>query len=91
MLAFLTQVEIDIIISAVSLLVGVIFSTKIKDWFKGVPSSLRAALNNVEKDTVAKVQAAQAQIVAQLPGTPPAPKVALPPAAEPFVPTAPAA
>lgn len=83
MLAFITNLEINLIVAAVSLLAGVLFSTKIKDWFKGIPASLRSALNGVEQDTLAKVKAAQAQIVSTLPAPPAADaKVALPPAVE---------
>jgi pyruvate dehydrogenase E2 component (dihydrolipoamide acetyltransferase) len=60
MLSFLTDIEIDLIIGVVSLVAGVLFSTKIKDTLKGVPSDLRTALNSVEADAVAKIKAAKA-------------------------------
>ena len=78
MFSFLTDLELYLISSSASFVLGVIFSTKITDWFKGVPTTLRAALNSVEKDTVVKVKAAQAAVVASLPTASPA-KLALPP------------
>lgn len=86
MLDFLTNLEINIVVGAVALLGGVVFSTKIKDWFKGIPSQLRVAINSVETDSLAKIKAAQAQVLAQIAPPVPAAKVALTPAQQPLVP-----
>jgi len=88
MLDFVTNLEINIIVGAVALIAGVLFSTKIKDWFKGIPSQLRAALNNVEADALAKVRGAQADVLAQIAPAAPAPKVALKPSEQPLAPSA---
>lgn len=55
--------------------VGVLFSTKIKDWLQGVPSELRSHLNDLETSIKAQVKAASAAVVADvkakvLPATP---------------------
>ena len=60
MFSFLTDLEINLIVGAVSLVVGVLFSTEITDTLKGVPSDLRTALSSVEADALAKVKAAKA-------------------------------
>jgi hypothetical protein len=50
--------------------------TKLKDLFKGVPSDLRTALNNVETDATAKFKAATAPVPVKLPASPAAAAVA---------------
>jgi hypothetical protein len=83
MLAFLTNVEIDVIIGVVCFLVGLSpLGTKVTDFFKGIPSDLRSALNGVEATVVSNVKAAQTQVVASLP---------IPAAKQPVVQAAPAA
>lgn len=67
MFSFLTVFEGDIAIGIACLVVGVLFSTKITDFFKGIPGDLRTALNGVEQTTVANVKAAQASVIAKLP------------------------
>lgn len=52
----------------VAFILGVVFSTKVKDLIKGIPAQARAALNQVEADTVAKIKSAQAQVISTLPG-----------------------
>jgi hypothetical protein len=62
-----------------------LFSTKIKDFFSGIPSDLRAGLRAAETATVAKVKAAQNTVIASVT---PAPTPVLKPAA-PAAPVAP--
>lgn len=75
---YFTDFELAIAVNAAVFVAGVLFSTKIKDFFKGIPSDLRTALNGVEKTTIANVKQAQAKVVAALPQPalkPPAPPV----------------
>lgn len=82
--SLLTDFEVNVLVAAGGLACGMIFKTKLTDWFKGIPSELRTALNSVETDTAAKlksaVASAEAAVFAKLP-QPAAPKVALPAAA----------
>lgn len=82
MFSFLTVLEGNLVISAVSLAVGVFASTKIKDWFKGIPADLRTALNGVEKTTIANVKEAQTKVIATLPQPPVKPAAPAVPAAQ---------
>jgi len=54
-----------------------IFSTKIKDWFRGIPSDLRKGLNSIETAAITQVRTAQTQVVSSL--TPPPAPVVKPP------------
>lgn len=76
-LSFVSNLEITLAVGVGAFIAGVVFSQKTKDWFKGVPTELRAALKGVEADTLAKVKAAQAVVISELPKLPSA-KVALP-------------
>lgn len=67
MLASLSTFEIAVAVAFVAFVLGVAFSTRVTDLFKGIPSDLRTALNGVEKATVANVKIAQASVVATLP------------------------
>ena len=67
MLAEVTHVEIAFAVGVIAFVLGVAFSTKVTDLFKGIPGDLRTALNGVEKATVANVKIAQASVVATLP------------------------
>jgi 2-oxoglutarate dehydrogenase E2 component (dihydrolipoamide succinyltransferase) len=72
MLAFLTNVEIDVIIGVVSFLVGLSpLGTKVTDWVKGIPADVRTALNGVEKTTAANIKSsvasAKSHVLASLP------------------------
>ena len=58
MFSFLTDLEITVIVGVVALVVGVLFSVKITDTFKGIPSDLRTALTSVETNALAKLKAA---------------------------------
>lgn len=46
-------VIIDIVVLAVVFAAGVVFSTKIKDWFRGIPATVRADFNKLEAKLVA--------------------------------------
>ena len=73
---FLTDFNLVLAGVAVAFVLGVLFSTKIKDWFKGIPSDVRAGLNQVETAVRAKLTVAHAAAV-----TPAIAAVAAPPAA----------
>lgn len=64
MKAFFTGVEATLIAAAVAFVFGVLFSQKIKDWFKGIPSDVRTGLNQVETAVRAKLTAAHTAAVA---------------------------
>jgi hypothetical protein len=78
MFGFLTVAEGDIAVAVVCLVLGVAFSTKIKDWFKGIPADVRTALNGVETSALSNVKAAQTHVLSQL-------ATALPPIVKPPV------
>ena len=96
MFSFLTNFNLALGGAVIAFAAGVVLSTKVKDFFKGIPAQARAALNNVEADTIAKIRGAQAQVLAQLPSAPaakaplaPAPAQApVAPAAKPDAPAA---
>lgn len=77
--SFLTDFNLVLIAIGAAFVSGVVFSTKVKDFVKGVPSQVRAAINNVETDALGKLKVAQAQVLATLPGAVTA-KVAVAPA-----------
>ena len=56
-----------VVVAAIALVVGVVFSQKIKDFFTGVPSELRAAMAAVEAKTKADLQAATGDVLSKLP------------------------
>lgn len=72
MFSFLTELQFTLACSGAALIAGVVFSQKIKDWIAGVPGDVRAALKGVEADTVAKIAAARASVLVQLPAPAPA-------------------
>jgi hypothetical protein len=72
MFSFLTELQFTLACSSASLVAGVIFSQKIKDWVSGIPGDVRSALKGVEADTVAKIAAARASVLVQLPAPAPA-------------------
>lgn len=90
-MSFLTDFELGLVINFAVFVATLVFSTKIKDWFTGVPSSLRADLTKVETGIKSDVAKYQADLVAKIVPTP-AP-VAKPPVAPapPPAPVAPAA
>jgi len=57
---------------AATFVVTLVFSTKIKDFFSGIPADLRKDLNSIESATLSKVAAAQKAVVASV-VPPPAP------------------
>lgn len=67
MLQFLTEIEVGLIAGVIAFVLGVVFSTKIIDTIKGVPTDLRTALKTVEVDAIAKIAAAKATTIATLP------------------------
>src|ERR1017187_3601466 len=75
-MTILTDFNLVVASVAVAFVLGVLFSTKIKDWVKGIPSDVRAGLTQVETAVQAKLKAAHAAAVA-----PAIAAVAVPPAA----------
>lgn len=63
---FFSTLQLVILCSAATFIVGVIFSQKVKDWLAGVPSDLRSALKSVEADVLGKLKLAQADVVGKL-------------------------
>jgi hypothetical protein len=88
--SFLTDFNLVLAGLVIAFVAGVLLSTKVKDTIKGIPSAARVAINNVEADALAKLKGAQANVLATLPGAPPAPKVAQPPVFQTALPPAPA-
>lgn len=83
MFSFLTSFELSLLFAFGTFVTGVVFSQKIKDWFKGVPSDVRRALNNVETNALGNVKLASAKVLTQLTSAlPPAPAVTPPAAPE---------
>lgn len=89
MFSFLTELQINLSIGCAAFIAGVVLSTKVKDYIKGIPAQARVALNNVEAKALADVRQAQATALAQIPGAVPV-KTPLPPSALPLAPVAPA-
>jgi hypothetical protein len=85
----LTDFNTSLLIGSVSFVAGVVLSTKVTDFAKGVPGELRSALGGVEKEALAKVNAAKSEVIATITGG----KVASPPVAvsAPVAPVAPVA
>lgn len=72
-----TDLVVNVIVGVVS--AGVALSplgTKLKDLFKGIPSDLRTALNNLETEAASKLKAATAPAPVKLPASPAAAAVA---------------
>ena len=67
MFNFFTSLEITVIVGVAAFVAGVVFSTKVKDFLKGVPGDVRTGLNGVEANVVANIKAAQARVIADLP------------------------
>lgn len=45
---------------------GVLLSQKVKDWFSGVPSHVRADLSALESTALGRIKAAQSSVLADL-------------------------
>lgn len=78
MSAILVYLNAYVITAFAALIVGVVFSQKIKDWFKGVPAGMRSELGVIEKNAVVELQNLQRQAVRNVlaaastpPATPP--------------------
>jgi hypothetical protein len=84
-----TAFQITLVASAICFVCGVVFSQKIKDWVRGVPSDLRTALGGVETNALGAVKAAQMKVLAEIGAAVPAVKPPAPPVV--VVPAAPAA
>jgi hypothetical protein len=59
----LTEFNIAAVLVVVAFILGVLFSTKIKDWFKGIPTDVRKGLTQVETAVRAKLSASHAVAV----------------------------
>lgn len=93
---FLSYFSVGAVVNVVIFVATLIFSDKIKDFFKGVPAHTRATLKEVEQGLVSKVTDYEHKVVADL--LPPAKApitatvtAAAPAAVLPEVPAAPAA
>ena len=94
MFSFLDYLNVTVICSGAAFAAGVIFSTKILDFIKGVPSEARAVLKSAESGIVAKLADAKAAVMVDIQnklGVAPTPaKIAVAPAAQPTLTPAPA-
>jgi hypothetical protein len=81
--AFLTDFNLVVAGLGASFVAGVVLSTKVKDYLKGVPAQARKALSNIEAKALADINRARDEVIARLPGAGaiPAPKTPLPAAA----------
>lgn len=77
MMSYLTTFNLLVAGLGVAFVAGVMLSTKVKDFIKGVPAELRAALSATEKAALAEVSAAKSAAIAKVTGA----KVAVAPAA----------
>lgn len=77
MMSYLTTFNLLVAGLGVAFVAGVLLSTKVKDFIKGVPAELRAALSATEKAALAEVFAAKSAAIAKVTGA----KVAVAPAA----------
>lgn len=85
---FLGYLENSLVVGSICLVLGVVFSQKIKDWLLGVPTDFRKAMVNVEAKAKADVQAAISDVFAKI--NPPALKPPAPAAIVPVPVPAPA-
>ncbi len=61
---FFTDFELITAGVLAAFVLGVLFSTKIKDWFKGIPTDVRAGLTGVEAAVRAKLTASHVTTLA---------------------------
>ena len=78
MSTFLAYFDIGIAVNVFIFTATLLFSQKIKDFFTGVPSEVRAAIKGVEASALGNVKLAQGAVLAQL-------ATALPPVAKPVI------
>lgn len=81
------------VLCTASLVAGVVFAQKIKDWVTGTSKEFRAAMASVEDKAKADVKAAVADVFAKIipaPEPPPAPAAPVAPNVVPLAPAAPA-
>jgi L-serine deaminase len=64
MRAFFTDLNVVLVSVAVAFILGVLFSQKIKDWAKGIPTDVRTSLTSVETAVRAKLAASHATTLA---------------------------
>lgn len=67
------------VVAAISLVVGVVFSQKVKDYLMGIPADVRTALNGVEAKVKQDLAAVRSDVLQKLPVVL-TPKTALAPA-----------
>lgn len=76
---FLSYLNVTVVSCAVTFVGTMVFSQKIKDWVRGVPSEVRAKLAAAETAVLAHVKASNAELVNKALvalGTPTAPPAA---------------
>lgn len=88
MSTFLAYFDVGICVNVAIFIATLVFSQKIKDWFNGVPSHLRAGLSSIEAGVLTKVKSYEQDLVNTI-VPPPAPvaKPAAPLAPVPAAPT----
>ena len=59
-----TEFNLALAAVAIMFVLGVLLSTKIKDWFKGIPTDVRAGLTSVEAAVRAKLTASHTTTLA---------------------------
>jgi hypothetical protein len=90
MSTFLAYVDFTLVGYAAVFVATLVFSQKIKDWFKGIPADMRTTLNNVEALAVGNARVARNSVLSQLEtALPPLPVVKAPAPAAPAAPAAP--
>jgi hypothetical protein len=70
MSTILAYVDLTLVGYVATFVATLVFSTKIKDFFAGVPADLRASLNTIETSVKADVKSYQATLVAKIAPTP---------------------
>lgn len=69
----LAYLNTTLVACVVVFVVTLVFAQKIKDWFRGVPSDVRAGLNEIEASVLGHLTATTKNIVAQVQNQLPAP------------------
>jgi uncharacterized protein (DUF2252 family) len=68
-----TPLEITFTAVFIAFVAGILLSTEVKDWLRGVPSDVRKSIGDVETNVMAKVTAARAAVLLDLKAAVPAP------------------